>query len=463
MKKVFIAGLALAAFASLALSSAGFAYTAGDQVEVLWKGTWYKATVLSTKGGATCIHYDGYGKNWDECVGKERIRGGKASAEATSGAKFAVGDDVRALCHARVEELRRDAAAWNRRLNAHRQANPDQATLLDQLCGRTVPADLLAQLLKAVPAKENATRNTGGEILQRAAALVPALTGGAADLNPSTKTHLKDGGEFTPENRAGRNLHFGVREFAMGQIANGMALFGTAIPYTATFAVFSDFMKPALRLAAIQNQHVIFIYTHDSIFVGEDGPTHEPIEQLAMLRSIPGLTVIRPADSYETAHAWAAALEARGPVALFLTRQSVENIPADRQGHIALARGAYVLSDEPGFEAILIATGSETMVTYRAAEILRRQGRRVRVVSMPSWELFARQPAAYRDAVLPPACTRRVSVEAGCTFGWERHVGLAGLSIGLDHFGASAPYKVLAQKYGLTAEAIAAKVAAYLE
>jgi len=439
-----------------------------DEIEAALSQAKACRTAPSLIVGKTTIAYGSPGK-----AGKSSAHGeplGEAEVAATKkffnfpvDQSFLVTDDVRQFCGARVAQLKEQAAAWNRRLAAFRQANPERAALLDALGGRTVPENILTELLKAVPVKETATRNAGGEIMQRAAALVPALSGGAADLNPSTKTHLKDGGDFTPENRAGRNFHFGVREFAMGQIANGMALSGTMIPYTATFAVFSDFMKPALRLATIQEQHVIFIYTHDSIFVGEDGPTHEPIEQLMMCRGIPGLTVLRPADSYETAHAWAVALQAKGPVALFLTRQNVENVPAEGQARIDVARGAYVLSDDAGFEAVVIATGSEVMTAYRAVEMLRREGRRLRLVSMPSCELFAAQPVSYRDSILPPACRKRVTVEAGVTFGWERFAGDQGMRIGVDHFGASAPYKILAEKYGLTSAAIAAKVRTYLQ
>ncbi|MFA4945407.1 MAG: transketolase [Lentisphaeria bacterium] len=376
---------------------------------------------------------------------------------------FFVPANLRAALDTRGAELAAAAQAWNGKLAAWCQAHADQAALLDALATKAVPANLLPELLKAVPAKETATRQSGSEIMQRAAALVPALAGGSADLNPSTKTHLKDGGDFTAANRAGRNVHFGIREFAMGQIAIGMALHGSAIPFTATFAVFSDFMKPALRLAALQEQQVLFVYTHDSFYVGEDGPTHEPVEQLLMCRSIPHLTVLRPAESFEAAHAWAAALQHRhGPVCLFLTRQNVENIPEPLRANIAVAKGAYVLSDDPGFEAIVIATGSELMTTYRAVEKLRAQGRKIRLVSMPSCELFNRQDAAYRESVLPDACAKRVTVEAGLTLGWERYAGRHGLMIGLDRFGASAPAKVLAEKFGFTPDAIATKIAAYL-
>ena len=221
-------------------------------------------------------------------------------------------------------------------------------------------------------------------------------------------------------------------------------------------------MKPALRLAAIQKLHAVFVFTHDSIFVGEDGPTHQPIEQLAMLRCIPGLITLRPAESNEVAHAWAAALLAKGPVALFLTRQNVPNFTPDQVARLDLAKGAYVLSEDAGYGVILMATGSEVGAALGAAELLRKAGRKVRVVSMPSWELFEAQSAAYRESVLPAACTRRVTVEAACTFGWERYAGGQGLMIGLNRFGDSAPYKKLAEVYGFTAPAIADRVKAYL-
>ena len=394
-------------------------------------------------------------------LGEDEVAATKAALGFPVDETFHVPEDVRELCRKRVAQLKTEAADWDERLLAFRKAQPDRALLLDQLLARAVPEDILPELLAVVPEKATATRSSGGAIMQRAAELVPSLCGGAADLNPSTKTYLNSASDFSSDDRCGRNVHFGVRELGMGLCANGMALYGTVIPFTATFAVFSDFMKPALRLAALQKLHAVFIYTHDSIFVGEDGPTHQPIEQLAMLRSIPGMTVIRPAESYETAHAWAAALQARGPVALFLTRQNMENIPADLIPSIDVARGGYVLSDEPGFEILIIATGSELMLACHAAELLRAEGRRIRVVSLPSWELFERQPAEYRESVMPPACTARVTVEAGRTFGWEKFAGTAGLTVGIDHFGHSAPYEVLAEKYGLKPEALAQRIKAH--
>jgi len=428
---------------------------------------------LATKGhpviivGKTTIaygapHLHGSAEAHGAPLGAEELAATKKAFGFDPAQAFVVPTEVRTQCAATAADKRAAASAWNQRLAAWREAHASKAALMDKLTARAVPADILPQLLAAVPAKETATRNSGGVIMQRAAQLVPALTGGSADLNPSTKTYLESDGDFTPHNRGGRNIHYGVRELGMGLCSNGLALCGTAIPFCSTFAVFSDYMKPALRLAAIQKLHEVFVFTHDSIFVGEDGPTHQPIEQLAMLRGLPGMITIRPAESHEVAHAWAAALQAKGPVALFLTRQNVPNFTPEQVARIALAKGAYVLSDEPGFEAILIATGSEVGPALAAADLLRQQGRKLRVVSMPSWELFEAQDADYKASVLPPACTRRVTVEAASTFGWERYAGLAGLMIGLNRFGDSAPYKKLAEAYGLTAPAIAARVKAYL-
>ena len=243
----------------------------------------------------------------------------------------------------------------------------------------------------------------------------------------------------------------------MGFAGNGMALQGSVIPYTSTFFVFSDYMKPAIRLAAIQKLHEIYIFTHDSFYVGEDGPTHEPIEQIAMLRSIPGVTVIRPAEAHEVAQAWAAALRADGPVALLLTRQNLDPFPPELAAKADVSKGAYVLEDDKDFEVILIATGSEVQLALGAAKLFREAGIAVRVVSMPSQELFLRQDPDYQEKVLPSDCEIRVSLEAGSTFGWERFVGTYGLPIGLDHFGASAPYKKLAEEFGFTPEGVFAQ------
>ena len=284
---------------------------------------------------------------------------------------------------------------------------------------------------------------------------IPELVGGSADLAPSNNTLVKGETAFSAENHAGRNFHFGVREHGMGSVMNGMALSRLWIPYGGTFLIFADYMRPPVRLAALMGLQTIYVYTHDSIFLGEDGPTHQPVSQLASLRAIPSLTVIRPADACETAEAWRVALEHRsGPTVLALTRQNLpileETVAKAREG---LPRGGYVLLDpaagEP--EVIVIATGSEVSLAVEAAKRLNGP---IRVVSLPSWELFDRQPRAYRDAVLPPGVRKRLAIEAASPFGWHKYVGLEGEILGIDRFGASAPAKDLAREYGFTVEAV---------
>ena len=372
---------------------------------------------------------------------------------------FTVSDEVRAFCDARVAELEKEAAEWEAKYQKFLEADPERAALIMSYVNRTVPENIAEELLKVAPVdKPVASRASSGAVLQRAAALVPSLFGGAADLAPSTKTNIKDGGDFSADNRAGRNIHFGIRELAMGLAGNGMALFGTAFPYTSTFFVFSDYMKPAIRLAALQNLHEIYVFTHDSFYVGEDGPTHEPIEQIAMLRTIPNLTVIRPAEAHEVAQAWAVALQAKGPVALLLTRQDLAPYDAETAAKVDVARGAFVVSDDEEFDIVLVATGSEVNLALGSAKLLREKGVGVRVVSMPSQELFLQQDEAYQEEILPSWCPCYVSIEAGTTYGWQRFIGRDGLAIGLDHFGASAPYKKLAEEFGFTPEGVLARI-----
>jgi len=295
---------------------------------------------------------------------------------------------------------------------------------------------------------------------------VHSFTGGSADLAPSTKTILDGRGHYGAEDHSGHNLHFGVREHAMGAIANGMALHGGAIPYTATFLIFSDYMRPPMRLAALMDLRVAYVFTHDSIGLGEDGPTHQPIEQLLALRAIPNLVVLRPADATEAVEAWKAAVQRRsGPTALVMSRQ---NLPVLDRGAYPKAegvqRGGYVIweaSDKP--DAILIGTGSEVHIALEAGQLLRDRGVMARVVSLPSWELFDAQPAEYRDSVLTPNVRARVSIEAATPLGWERYVGLDGVALGLPHFGASAPIGVLYEKFDLTAERMAREAASLVK
>ena len=404
--------------------------------------------------GKTAIGYGAPNKQGQSCVHGEPLGDDELAAlKANVGLEgnFTVTDDVRAYCDSRCKELAAEAADWNAQYDAFVKADAARAAKVNALVNREVPADITEKLMAAAPVdKPVASRASSGTILQKAAELVPALFGGAADLAPSTKSNLKVGGEFSAENYAGRNLHFGIREFAMGLAANGMALTGLNIPYSSTFFVFSDYMKPAIRLAAIQKLHQIYIFTHDSFYVGEDGPTHEPIEQIAMLRSIPGVTVLRPAEAHEVAGAWAEALKADGPVALLLTRQDLAPFSAEQAAKVDVSKGAYVIDEDEDFNIILLATGSEVNLALGAAKLLREKGIAVRVVSMPSQELFLKQDPEYQEDVLP-CSVPVVSIEAASTFGWNR---FANLAIGLDDFGASAPYKVLAEKFGFTPEAI---------
>ncbi len=403
----------------------------------------------------------GSAKSHGEPLGADDLAGAK-QAFGFPAEDFYVPAEVRAMIKTRSEELRNEAAAWDAEFQKFTEANPVQAKLISDLLSNPVPDDLTAQLLAVAPVdKPTATRASGGAILQKAAELVPGLLIGAADLAPSTKTEIKASTGFSPENRAGRNIHYGVREMGMGAIANGISVYGGLIPCTSTFFVFSDFMKPVIRLAALQKIRSIYVFTHDSFYVGEDGPTHEPIEQLCMLRTIPGMTVIRPADANECAYAWSYALRSKTPVALLLTRQDLSPLPPESASRIDLEKGAYVIHEDAAFDTILIATGSEVNTALGAAQILREEGRRIRVVSMPSQELFLKQGKEYRDSVLPPSCRKRVTLEAGSTVGWERFATDDGLCIGLDHFGASAPYKVLAEKFGFTPEKVAEKIRSF--
>jgi len=369
-------------------------------------------------------------------------------------------------------------AEWNRRMAAYAKAFPKEHDALQARLRGELPAGWDADMpVFPADAKGMATRVAGKQILAAIAPKLPALVGGSADLDPSTHTNLVDQGDFGPKpaadaspiegadaagiSWAGRNVHFGVREHAMGAIVNGMAAHGGFIPYGSTFLIFSDYMRPAIRLAALQKLHALHVFTHDSVALGEDGPTHQPIEQLASLRAIPGLTVIRPADANETAAAWKVAVTMKDrPVLLVLTRQDVPTLDRGRHpGADGLARGAYVIvgAEHDAPDLVLIASGSEVGLIVAAAETLGQEGVRVRCVSMPSWDLFEAQPAAYRDSVLPPAATRRLAVEAGSAMGWARWVGPAGDVIGIDHFGASAPAKVLLQEFGFSVDNVVAR------
>ncbi|WP_135229853.1 transketolase [Deinococcus fonticola] len=345
--------------------------------------------------------------------------------------------------------------AWNKLMDEYRASFPELGKEVDAVLAREVPANL-AEILPSyeVGGKAMATRNASGEVINALAKVLPTLMGGSADLSGSTKTTIKDGGEFLPGSYQGRNVYFGVREFGMAAAGNGLSLYGGVRPLVGTFAVFADYLKPAFRLSAIQMQPVTYVLTHDSIGLGEDGPTHQPVDQLAMLRSVPGAHVIRPADANETAAAWAMALEyEKGPTALILSRQDLPILP---RNHAGVKKGAYVVKDTDstsgeGAQVILIASGSEVSLALDSADALAREGVNARVVSMPCMEVFRAQDQAYRDSVLTPG-TKRVAIEALAKMPWYEWVGSGGAIIGMDTFGASAPAKVLFEKFGFSVE-----------
>ncbi|MGH9771854.1 MAG: transketolase [Candidatus Acidiferrales bacterium] len=368
-----------------------------------------------------------------------------------------------ALAHFRkaVERGAKLEDDWNRRVAAYRQAEPQLASEWDRYVRGEIPGDWKNKIPAFKPADgPMATRQASGKVLNAIASSLPTLMGGSADLNPSTDTYLKGFGDFQKDGFGGRNVHFGVREHAMAAAVNGMALSGL-LAYGATFFNFSDYMRPAIRIAALMRARSIFVFTHDSVFLGEDGPTHQPIGQIPALRAMPNLCLIRPGDANETAVAWRVAIEHRdGPVALVLTRQTLPVLDRAKYAPAeGLSQGAYVLADSPGKTPgiLLIASGSELFLAAEAFEQFQSEGVAARVVSMSSWDLFEKQPADYRQAVFPPQFTARLAIEAASSFGWERYVGPHGAVIGIDHFGASAPYKVLAEKFGFTREHVVAK------
>ncbi len=362
--------------------------------------------------------------------------------------------------------------AWSAKFEAYKKDFPGEAAEFERIVAGKLPDNWSADLPKWKPTdKPLATRAAGGAALNALAKHIPNIIGGSADLNPSTDTALKGMGDFQPAEYAGpgtqgavggewdfggRNVAFGVREHAMGGAVNGMAAHGGILPFSATFLVFSDYMKPSIRLGALSKLHVFYVFTHDSIGVGEDGPTHEPVEQLAGLRAIPGLSVIRPADATETAEAWACAIEHDGPTLFALSRQNLPHLDRSRAKEPAVARGAYILSEPDGGapDIILIGTGSEVALCVKAQERLAALGVRARVVSMPSWNLFEAQDETYRESVLPAAMKKRVTVEAGCSQGWHRWAA-EGIIIGIDHYGASAPGEEIFKHFGFTAEHVA--------
>ncbi|MBI5968534.1 MAG: transketolase [Deltaproteobacteria bacterium] len=411
-------------------------------------------------------------------LGPEEVMATKKNLGWPIEPKFYIPQEAVAHFRQALEKGERLEAEWKEKLESYGKTHPELVHEWNQRMSSELP-DGWDKNIPVFPPdpKGMATRSAGSIVMNSIAPHLPSLIGGSADLSPSTNTALKglgnfqvsrskedpvQGAESGPWSYGGANLFFGVREHAMGGILNGIALHGGFLPYGSTFLVFSDYMRPAIRLAAMMKLHLIYVFTHDSVGLGEDGPTHQPVEHLASLRAMPGLTVIRPADANEVAEAWKAAIQHQdGPIALIFTRQIIPIIDRNKfSPATGIHRGAYILADSPPDrpEAILIATGSEVHLALEAYEKARAEGIRLRVVSMPSWELFEQQPLDYRNQVLPPNIPVRISIEAGATFGWEKYVGMSGEAIGIDHFGASAPGKVLLEKFGFTPENIMKKV-----
>ncbi len=425
--------------------------------------------MVRTTIGYGSPHKAGSAKAHGEPLGADEVKATKEALGWPLEPAFLIPGDVLEFFRQAVEKGSERQLAWRQAFESWKSSvAPEQVAAWDSMFGE-LPEDWAADLPTFADAKPVATRVASGQVMNALAPHLPGFMGGSADLEPSTKTELKGQGWFSPETPEGRNLHFGVREHAMGGIANGMAVHGGLIPYTATFLIFSDYMRPTIRLAALSHYPTVFVFTHDSIGLGEDGPTHQPIEQIMSLRLIPNLEVIRPADAKETAGAWARAIKnsrSGHATVLLFTRQNLPVLDIDPQAAIdGVEHGAYITSEAEGGEpdVILIGTGSEVELAMNAQTLLAERGVKARVVSMPSWTSFEAQSEAYRDSVLPPHIKARVSVEAGVTTGWEKWVGTEGVILGVDRFGASAPYKQIYQEFGLTAAYIAERAQGLLE
>ncbi len=394
-----------------------------------------------------------------EPLGEEEVRLTKGNMEWPSSEPFFIPNEALERMREAQQRGKRQQEEWENKLQAYGNKYTQEAEKLAGELKGDLPKGWDQSLgdMFVGQGKPIATRAASGQVLNAIAPNLHALVGGSADLSPSTKTVMKDRGEFGEDNHAGHNMHFGIREHAMGAIANGMALHGGVIPYASTFLAFYDYMRAPVRLAAFMGLRVIFVFTHDSIAVGEDGPTHQPVEHIVGLRSIPGLVTIRPADATETAEAWRFALERKdGPTAMALSRQSLPIFDRKTLASASgLRRGGYVLweaSTSP--DVIIIGTGSEVHIALEAGQLLQEKGVKARVVSLPSWELFEAQSEEYRREVLPSHITARISIEAGVPLGWDRYVGPEGVIIGISRFGASAPQKVVYEQFGFTAQRV---------
>ncbi len=415
--------------------------------------------VLRTTIGYGSPNLAGHHSTHGAPLGEEEIRLSKRNLGYPSLEPFHVEERARRAWRRTSDRGRRLQEEWNERFSAYEKAHPEAARRFGRWLRGALPDDWAHAVPDLSDIDEpQATRASSGRVLQSVAGAVPNLIGGSADLGGSNKTDIDGEDDLLADSPGGRVIHFGVREHGMGGILNGMALHGGVRPYGGTFLIFSDYMRPAIRLASLMELPVVYVFTHDSVGLGEDGPTHQPIEQLMALRAIPGLLDLRPADPAEAAEAWKAAIARRsGPAFLSLTRQKLP--PLGRAGlsdATGLHRGAYVLADPPAKapELILVASGSEVSLALDARHLLEERGVATRVVSMPSWFLFQQQSQQYRNEVLPPEVRARLSIEAGATLGWERWIGEEGVAVGLDHFGASAPYEDLFRTFGLYPEAI---------
>jgi transketolase len=412
--------------------------------------------IVKTQIGYGCPAKMGTASAHGEPLGEDNIKATKEFLGWQWDEPFYVPEEVRAFEKEFVQEGKNRQKQWEEMFAEYRKAHPELAKQWDEWFSGKVSYDFLADESFWEFGPKAATRNSSGEVLAKIAQHVPNLMGGSADLHPSNKTYLKGRGAFSAEDPSGMNMHFGVREFAMSAIANAMALHGGLRPYVGTFFVFSDYMKAGIRLSALMKQPVIYVLTHDSIGVGEDGPTHQPVEQMAMLRAIPGMTVFRPADSKEVAAAYVYALQNDGPTAMVLTRQDLPLL--EKSGPEAM-KGAYIVADSAKEtpDALLIATGSEVSLAIEAKALLAEKGVDARVVSMPSMEVFEQQSDEYKESVIPSAVRARVCVEALSYFGWHRYAGLDGEVLAMDSFGASGPYAKLFPLFGFTAENVAEK------
>ena len=392
-----------------------------------------------------------------EPLGAKELELTKESLRWPKDKPFYIPEEVKQLCQSRVTELKEEYENWQTQFKKYIRKDANMSRLWDTYFKKEIPENLESELLKTIKKDSIATRSASGEMMQVIAQQIPGFMGGSADLCPSTKTYIKNSSSIDKNKFEGRNIHFGVREHAMGGILNGMALYGGIIPFGSTFLTFSDYMRPSIRLAAMMRIQVIYVFTHDSILLGEDGPTHQPVEHLTSLRLIPNLLVIRPSDATETAAAWVAALNhTDGPTALILSRQDIPVINRSMypsQSH--LKYGAYVLKDSEGNpDIILLASGSEVAIALEATLQLQSKGAKAKLISMPSFELFRSNSDEYRKSILPPACKKRVAIEAAAKNDWYEFVGLDGLIIGVDRYGASAPSNVIAEHYGFTVQNI---------